>query len=106
MATDELPKGCLIVSKAIGAIIGTAVGLLIPYFLCRIDPGIESGWLRGLWHGANFVGNCVISIFDGRLIQAPIHTTAYSVFWWIFAILSIIIMLSMIPGIYRMFKDQ
>ena len=104
MESNELPKGCLVVSKLIGGVIGLAIGLSIPYFLCRINPDVEAGWLRGIWHGANLIGNCIISVFDGRLLQAPLHTTAYSVFWWISAIISIIIILLMLPNMYRIFK--
>jgi hypothetical protein len=74
----------------VSTLFGMAVGVAIAYFLCRINPAIEAGWLRGLWHGANLVPNWILSFFDDRLVQAPLHSTAYSVFWWLSAISSII----------------
>lgn len=63
-----------------------AIALAISYFLCHIDPEIESGWLRGFWHGSNLGPNFILSNFDGRLLKAPLHSPAYSVFWWVFGI--------------------
>ncbi|MDR3142035.1 MAG: hypothetical protein LBU37_09970 [Tannerellaceae bacterium] len=100
MEANELPKGCLITSS----LFGTAVGLSVSYFLCHIDPAIEAGWLRGLWHGSNLIGNCILSIFDDRLLQAPLHTAAYTVFWWIFAICAVISTIWTILNLYGMFK--
>jgi hypothetical protein len=80
--------GCVIPLYIIFSLIGLGLGALIPYYLCHIDPTIEAGWLRGLWHGGNFTGNLILSLFDDRLLKAPLHSTAYSVFWWIFTVSS------------------
>jgi len=63
-----------------------AIALTIAYYLCHINPEIESGWLRGLWHGSNLGQNYVLSFFDGRLLKAPLHSSAYSFFWWVSSI--------------------
>ncbi|MDR1602539.1 MAG: hypothetical protein LBS42_08945 [Tannerella sp.] len=88
---QKLNPGCAVSVYIVSSIIMFGIGLLIPYFLCRIDPAIEAGWLRGLWHGSNFVGNLILMLFEERLLKAPLHTTAYSVFWWIFTVGSCII---------------
>ncbi|MDR1330620.1 MAG: hypothetical protein LBK07_00775 [Tannerella sp.] len=88
---QNLPSGCAVSAHIIGTLIGLGISLLIPYYLCHINPEIEAGWLRGFWHGGNFVGNLVLSLFDGRLLRAPLHTAAYSVFWWISTVGSCIV---------------
>ncbi|MDR0750482.1 MAG: hypothetical protein LBF62_13065 [Tannerellaceae bacterium] len=100
MEPNELPKGCIVTS----ALFGTAIGLSVSYFLCHINPAIEAGWLRGLWHGSNLIGNCILSLFDDRLLQAPLHTAAYTVFWWIFAIFAVLSTLWSTMTLYRIFK--
>jgi len=93
-----LNKKATLFSTLMGVIIGLVIALMISYFLCHINPEIESGWLRGLWHGSNFVPNFVLSFFDGRLLKAPLHSTAYSVFWWMCSIGSVIVWIVMIFG--------
>ena len=92
-----------------GICIGIVIALMISFFLCNIKPEIDSGWLRGLWHGGNFVQNLILSFFDGRLLKAPVHSTAYNVFWWINCIGSCIIWLGTIIswiGNYRKKLDE
>lgn len=48
-----------------------------------ISPIKEYGWFMGSIHGALAPYNWIISWFDPCLVQAPLHTTAYGVFWWI-----------------------
>jgi len=83
-----MSKKVIIASTLLG-LLGMVVGIVIACFLCRINPAIEAGWLRGLWHGMNLVPNWILSFFDDRLVQAPLHSTAYSVFWWLSAISTI-----------------
>jgi len=73
-----------------------AIALTTAYFLCHINPDIESGWLRGLWHGINLGPNFMLSFFDGRLLKAPMHSLAYSFFWWVFSIWSCLFWCNMI----------
>ena len=91
-------KNVFLVSSIMGICIGIALTLMVSFFLCHINPEIESGWLRGLWHGGNFVPNLFLSIFDGRLLKAPLHSSAYSFFWWMCSIGSVIIWFVMILG--------
>ncbi|MDR1633303.1 MAG: hypothetical protein LBR97_10630 [Dysgonamonadaceae bacterium] len=90
--------------------IGLGIGLLIPYFLCHIDPNINAGWLRGFWHGSNFIGNLILSLFDGRLLKAPVHTAAYNFFWWFFTISSCLMWLgfciNMIKGLGKILSGE
>ena len=85
-------------STIMGICIGLALALMLSYYLCHINPEIESGWLRGLWHGSNFVQNFILSFFDGRLLKAPLHSTAYAVFWWMCSISCVIVWIVMIFG--------
>jgi putative flippase GtrA len=89
--SQNLNSGCATSALIIFSLIGIGLAMLIPYYLCNIDPTIEAGWLRGLWHGSNFIGNFILSLFlEERLLKAPLHTTAYSIFWWIFTVCSFI----------------
>ncbi|MDR1937047.1 MAG: hypothetical protein LBQ73_00930 [Tannerellaceae bacterium] len=74
-----------------GIAFGLCLALLVSYYLCHIDPAIDAGWLRGLWHGSNFVGNFILSFFDGRLLKAPLHSTGYAVFWWMCTVSSVLV---------------
>ena len=65
-----------------------AIALAISYFLCLIDPKVESGWSGGIWHGINFVQNYILSYYDGRLLKAPLQTSTYPFFWWLYTISS------------------
>ena len=48
-------------------------------------------WYSGIWHGIFLPINFVRSlIFDDVLYKAVVHTTAYSVFYWIFGISSVL----------------
>ncbi len=76
-------------AKDIGYLIGAVVGLPLGFFLCwifNIEGGKEYGWFAGCWHGGWMVLNWIRSLFFDVYVKAPFHTTAYNVFWWIFAI--------------------
>ena len=52
--------------------------------IVSISATSEYGWFMGIVHGYLAPYNWVISWFsDSWLVKAPIHTTAYNVFWWI-----------------------
>ena len=64
--------------------------MLIGWLLCDIEPGVEYGWLAGIWHGLFCVVNWIRSWFTDALVKADISTTAYDIFYWIFAVLGIL----------------
>ncbi|MFG6382051.1 MAG: hypothetical protein K1V87_08120 [Muribaculum sp.] len=66
------------------------IGLLLAWLL-SINPVKEYGWFMGLIHGGLLVPNWIISWFDSSwLLSAPLHTTMYTVDWWIAAVLNVI----------------
>lgn len=72
-------------------LIQVIVMCFIGWLLCDIDSSEKYSWISGIWHGLFLPVNFVRSlIFDDVLYQAVRHTTAYSVFYWIFGIISII----------------
>lgn len=65
-----------------------AFGCLMAWIL-SINPFKEYGWFMGMIHGSLAPFNWVISWFsDAWFVKAPLHTTAYNVFWWIFLVIS------------------
>lgn len=102
----NINKTVFVFSFLMGICIGIALALMISFFLCNINPDIESGWLRGVWHGSNFVQNLILSFFDGRLLKAPLHSTAYSVFWWMCSISSVIVWILVIFGWISNFRKK
>lgn len=72
-------------------IIQIVVMCFLGWLLCDIDAHKEYSWYAGIWHGLFLPVNFVRSlIFDDVLYQANNHTAAYSVFYWIFGIFSIL----------------
>jgi hypothetical protein len=61
------------------------LGLVMTYYLCRIDSSTTYGGWSGVWHGMNFVNNLILSLFDGRRLSAHYHTKAYPFWHGIFA---------------------
>ena len=67
----------------VSVLIELALFFLIAWAL-SIEPLKEYGWFLGSVHGVLAPYNWVISLFsDTWFVQAPLHTTAYMVFWWI-----------------------
>ena len=77
-------------SKDIGFLGGTVFGIALGLLVCwifNIEGDKEYGWFAGAWHGVWMVYNWIRSLFfDGVFVKAPIHTSAYNIFWWFFAI--------------------
>ena len=72
-------------------LIQVVVMCFIGWLLCDIEPYEEYSWYSGIWHGLFLPVNFIRSlIFDDVLYQAVRHTTAYSVFYWIFGVFSIL----------------
>lgn len=60
------------------------------WLLCDIDAGKEYTWYSGIWHGMFFIANWIRSWFWDALYKAEIYTTAYSIYYWIFSVLSVV----------------
>ena len=79
-------------SKAIGTILGLILGYSISFLLAwifDIQATHEYGWFLGWCHGSWFIPNWIMSLFnDAVLTKAPLHTSAYNIFWWIGLILT------------------
>ena len=96
-------------ANAIGIILGSILGICLAFLLTwifNINPEKEYGWFAGLWHGSWAPYNWIRSlIFDDIYVKAPLHTTAYNWFWWIFFIFSLWILLRSVVrliGLIRM----
>ena len=98
-------------STAVASFIGNLFGLAIVFLLVwifSIEGGKEYGWFAGMFHGGWVPYNWIRSwFFDGIYLQAPLHTTMYSVMWWIFCALgvpcAIIFILRVISSIRALF---
>ncbi len=71
-------------------IITILIYCFLGWLLCDIDPGESYSWYSGIWHGLFFVPNLLRSWFSDAIFKAEIYTSAYNVFYWIFAVLSVI----------------
>ena len=55
-----------------------------------INPEKEYGWFMGNLHGAWSLHNWILSCFNGDiLVKAPLHTSAYNIWWWIGLVFSV-----------------
>ena len=79
-------------------IVSILVCIGLGWLLCDIHPGEHYTWFSGIWHGLFACFNWVRSLFTDALVKADSGTTAYNVFFWIFAILSIPSFLSFVFG--------
>ncbi|MFC2412581.1 MAG: hypothetical protein ACFNQF_01020 [Bacteroides sp.] len=79
------------VGLAVRVIIQGALLCLLGWLFCDINSFEVYSWYSGLWHGlflpANFVRHL---IWEDVLYIAPLHTVAYTVWYWIVGILSIL----------------
>lgn len=77
--------------RDIGYLGGAVIGVALAFLLCwifNIEGDKEYGWFAGSCHGSWIVYNWIRSwFFDGVFVKAPIHTSAYNFFWWVFAFL-------------------
>lgn len=71
-------------------IITILIYCFLGWLLCDIDPGESYSWYSGIWHGLFFVPNLLRSWFSDAIFKAEIYTSAYNVFYWIFAVLSVL----------------
>lgn len=74
-------------AEAVGSIIGALIGIGFWFGLAAIfdiNPAKEYGWFAGIFHGFSLPTYWIMSWFsDSVLLKAPLHTTAYNVWWWI-----------------------
>jgi len=69
-------------------IVVTLIGCFIANKWCHISPSVEYDWYMGIWHGIFIVPNWAMSLVLDKhiLCQAPHHTAAYMIWWWILLI--------------------
>ncbi|MCL2103503.1 MAG: hypothetical protein FWH21_00375 [Kiritimatiellaeota bacterium] len=80
------PLGCVLPLAIIFGLLG-ALG--IAYFFGRITPDHQYGGWGGWWHGANFIGNLLLRIFNpDRLLKAPLYSGSYAFFFETFRFLA------------------
>lgn len=60
------------------------------WLLCDINPNETYTWYSGIWQGIFFIPNLIRSWFSDALFKAEHYTAAYNVFYWIFATMSVI----------------
>lgn len=83
-------------AKILGNYLGTILSWVIICFIAwkfPISAEEEYGWFSGLIQGGFLVPNFIVSFFSSNeiLYKAPIHTSAYTIFWWIGAICVILL---------------
>lgn len=80
-------------AEAVGAIIGILLTIGLVFGLAvifDINPAKEYGWFAGGFHGCWLPANWIMSWFsDSVLLKAPLHTTAYNVWWWIGVVIGV-----------------
>lgn len=80
----------MIISFIKSIILQVIILCFLGWLLCDIQPDKYYSWYYGIWHGLFMVANFVRSlIFDDVLFKAVHHTNVYSVFYWIFGVISI-----------------
>ncbi len=74
-------------ANAVGFLFGNLFALGIAFALAAIfdiNSAKEYGWFMGSLHGAWLPANWILSWFnDSVLLKAPLHTNAYTTWWWI-----------------------
>lgn len=72
-------------------VIALGIEVVLAYFFCNIDASDSYSWISGIWHGLFIVPNFILHMFsDDILYFAEYHTTAYTIFYWLTAILFIL----------------
>jgi hypothetical protein len=83
-------------------IIGTIIfyiGIFLAFCLlttkiCYINPDRSYAWYSGIWHGLFILPHWIVSWFSDEIYcKAPNATVAYSIWWWVTLIFSILIMI-------------
>ena len=82
------------------------ITLFVVAYLFSIEGGKEYGWFAGFFHGGWVVPNYIFSLFiDNYYVKAPLHTTAYNVFWWITCISGMIYLINILFKIIKLIRN-
>lgn len=86
------------------------INIVVAYFFCKIESGVDYTWYAGLWHGLCVIGNLVLLLFDSsRLVIAHHLSVAYYVFLAIGALASVCIVIflkELCVGIKKIYIHQ
>lgn len=91
--------------SAFWSLLGYGLGIIVfciaAYYLASIDYSQVYSWYMGIWHAIFVVPNFLLHhCYDSDILYfAEEHTTAYSVFFWIIFVTSIL------PGILQYLKN-
>ena len=81
-------------TQAIGQLLGCILMFGVIFLLAwifDIEGGKEYGWFAGIFHGAWAPFNWIRDLlFGGIYAKAPLCTSAYSFFWWVFLVLGVL----------------
>lgn len=89
---------CLPIVIALGIEVGLAC------FICNIDASDSYSWISGVFHGLFIVPNFIRHLFSADILYfAEYHTTAYTIFYWLTAIL--FILPPQIKGLFTLIID-
>lgn len=90
-----------ILSSLLGYTTGLVIFCIIAYFTANISYSKEYSWYMGIWHAIFVVPNFLLHCFydSNILYYAGLHTTAYSIFFWLVFIIGII------PSILKYLKE-
>lgn len=108
---QESEKKLQYIGNSIGAVIGLAIAFfLIKTWFSEIDINNEYGLAKGFLHGGWAPFKWILSFFqEGIILKAPLHTGAYTFFWWFSFICAIyiifIVFLRIIISIRLLFTD-
>ena len=95
---DRQKDGPLPIVIALGIEVGLAC------FICNIDASDSYSWISGVFHGLFIVPNFIRHLFSADILYfAEYHTTAYTIFYWLTAIL--FILPPQIKGLFTLIID-
>lgn len=81
-------------AQAIGQVVGCIIGFGAAFLLAwlfSIEGGKEYGWFAGIFHGSWAPINWIRDLlFGGIYVKAPLCTSAYSSYWWVFLVLGVL----------------
>ena len=81
-----------------------AIETCIAWLICNIDVSDTYTWISGVFHGLFVVPNFIRHLFDEDILYfAEYHTTAYTIFYWLTAIL--FILPPQIKGLFKLIID-
>lgn len=65
--------------------------IIVGWIFCTINPHDTYSWYSGIWHGVFFLPNILKTIFWGNPYQARFVTSGYIAWYWVCAVLSVMI---------------